>query len=458
MKLHVTLLLSATLSLAFGQTGDLNNNRAHADVALDAAKANEVALAWHLERRGPVTHRPLEFKDYVISADWTGHVFCINPKDGTYVWDKPIAEKVMTEMPWHGFVGTGAISGDVLVEASAEGFAYGIDPMSGETKWKTGLSDQEHAGNIAHLLAHEGVVFIGLSSPEEALDGKMKDFKPSFQGEVLAVRASDGEILWRTSLVDKPHTGVAMWSSFAIDGETGILYFTTSNNYVGKASDTSDAFFALDAKTGEKKWHRQMTEHDVWTMAEPVGPDYAFGAGPQLFEAGGRKLVGGGQKSGIYHVLDRQNGEKVWSNTVGYPAVGGGIRGEAAIAADRILVWSNNSFDEGKPPENFPITIKALDPETGATLWNREKAQPAIGKSSGLLVGEVYFVGSLDGVMRGYAAEDGRDLWKSEAYGSVASSPSLVNNHLLVWGTGVPKMFSGGAGTNGIVAVKLPVK
>lgn len=445
------------LSLLPGHAQDSNNNRAHADVKLTADQAENIPVAWHLERRGPVSHRPLEHDGYIISADWTGHVFCINPEDGNYVWDKQIADKVMKEMPWHGFVGTGAIAEGILVEATAEGVAYGIDPKTGETKWETKLSDQKHAGNISYLLAHKDMVFIGLSSPEEALDGMKKDFKPSFYGEVLAIRASDGEIVWRTPLAEKPHTGAGMWSSFVIDEETGTLFFTTSNNYVGKASDTSDAFFAVDAKTGKKKWHHQMTEGDVWTKGEPIGPDYAFGAGPQLFEAGGRKLVGAGQKSGYFHVLDRDNGERVWSTFVGFPATGGGIRGEAAINGDRIIVWSNNSFLDGKPPGDSPITIMALDAKTGDTLWMRDKAQPAVGKSSGLLVGDVYFVGSLDGIMRGYAASDGKDVCKSEGYGSVSSSPCLVGKNLLVWGTGVPKKFSG-SGTNGIVAVKLPVK
>ena len=61
----------------------------------------------------------------------------------------------------------------------------------------------------------------------------------------------------------------------------------------------------------------QATAGDVWNGTEKMvgaGPDYDFGASPQLIEgAGGRKLVGEGQKSGTYWALDRATLDPVWS-------------------------------------------------------------------------------------------------------------------------------------------------
>ena len=83
---------------------------------------------------------------------------------------------------------------------------------------------------------------------------------------------------------------------------SNILYFGTGNNYTPPSSPLSDSLVAVDAKTGELKWAQQATAHDIWTPTNPLGPDYDFGAAPQLFEAmidgEQRPLVGIGQKSG----------------------------------------------------------------------------------------------------------------------------------------------------------------
>jgi polyvinyl alcohol dehydrogenase (cytochrome) len=170
------------------------------------------------------------------------------------------------------------------------------------------IADDPEAGSISKLTYAGGLVFIGLQSVEEPLTHMKEDFEPDFRGKILALDAKTGEAVWQTQLVEAPHNGVAMWSSFALDPEIGVLYFTTGNNYTGEATPLSDSLVAVNASTGEILWARQVTQHDVWTMADQRGPDYDFAGGPQLFEAEvngtPRKLVGAGQKSGIFYAWD----------------------------------------------------------------------------------------------------------------------------------------------------------
>jgi len=56
-------------------------------------------------------------------------------------------------------------------------------------------------------------------------------------------------------------------------------------------------------------------------------PDFDFGgAGPNLLKVGGKKLVGIGQKSGIYWAFDPTNGNVVWDTLVGAGTGEGGIQ------------------------------------------------------------------------------------------------------------------------------------
>jgi hypothetical protein len=82
----------------------------------------------------------------------------------------------------------------------------------------------------------------------------------------------------------------------------------------------------------------QATANDTFAADNPAGgPDYDFGASPNLFAAAdGRKLVGEGQKSGTYWTLDRATMKPLWHATVGPGGVLGGILGSTAFDGEQI--------------------------------------------------------------------------------------------------------------------------
>ena len=460
----LSLLVFALLSLSLAQNEgnlyegnlyDLNNRHVNQNAAIDAQNVSQLQQAWLIPTEEPVSHAPLIEGNRLYFADWGGNVYAADANTGDILWQTKAQDEVMEMWPWYGFSGTGALSDTMLFQASTEGMAYGLDKESGEVLWTTSLTDDEHGGSISKLLYYDGLVYIGLSSTEEALDEAMPDFTPNFQGKVMALNAETGEVAWERPLVEAPSNGVPMWSSFALDPSMNALFFTTGNNYTGESTELADAVIAVDAKTGEILWANQITEGDVWTIAEAVGPDYDFGGGAQLFEAAvngeTRSLVGAGQKSGIFHALDRATGEVVWQTFVGYPATGGGIHTEGSMGDGVVYVWSNNNNTYGAPPEERPITVKALDAATGETLWYKDGAQPAGIPAASMLANDVLFVGSLDGTLKGYNAADGSELWSAKYGGAVATPLNVVGN-TLYFGTGVPERFGGQPGGNGVVA------
>ena len=72
------------------------------------------------------------------------------------------------------------------------------------------------------------------------------------------------------------HGGAPVWQTPAVDPELGLLYFSTGNpspdfDGSGRKGDNlfTDSIVALDAKTGEYRWHFQQVHHDIWDLDSP---------------------------------------------------------------------------------------------------------------------------------------------------------------------------------------------
>lgn len=445
---------------------DLQNLHNYTGTSVNSQNIGRLQQAWHIRTDEEVTHAPLVDGGRVYFADWGGNAYAVDAGTGRMIWKKNL-EQPVKKWPWYGFAGTGALGEGLLFEASAEGYAFALDRNTGQVMWKTDfVPESQYGGSISRLMYHDGLVYIGSSSVEEVIDEMMKKmgkpFQPSFRGKVTALDAKTGRVVWERQLVDAPHNGVAVWSGFAVDPQMNLLYTTTGNNYTGEATANSDAVMALDLKTGEVKWSTQLTPGDVWTIAVPTGPDYDFGASPQLFEANVngqmRQLVGAGQKSGYLHALDRQTGELVWSRFVGYGGLAGGIHAEGAVANGTVYAWSNNNYTYSAPPEKHPITVMAIDAASGQPKWRMEmdKTQPANIPAAGVLANDVFVVGSLDGRYRAYRTSNGQKVWTgSSVGGEIGTAPVFVGDSMF-FGVGTPKRFGTPQGrVNGMYAFRL---
>ena len=437
------------------EPGDLLNHHA-ANGGINGRNVHQLELAWKLQATDYVTHTPVLHHGRIYFADWGGNVYSADARSGRTLWKKNLY-KPEDKWAWHGFAGRGVVADDLLVEASVEGDAYGIDLNTGEVKWKTDFSpENKYGGSFNPLLFHDGLVYIGVSSVEEHISDENPDYKPTFRGKIVALDSRTGKIAWQKFLAEAPDNGVGVWTTFALDTESGTLFATTGNNYTGKPNKYSDALIALDAKTGEIRWSKQVLDRDVWTPAEPIGPDYDFSGGPQLFEATvngqTRKLIGAGQKSGIYWVFDRENGDIIWQATISYGGVAGGLHGDASIGDGAIYVWGNNYFDHEIAPEEHGMNVVALDAATGKIIWKQAKIQQAALGAAGVLCHDVYLVPSLDGKIHAYQISDGQKIWQSPEVPGPLSSSLLAVDEMVFCTSGMPEMFSYYEGENAVYA------
>jgi len=106
-----------------------------------------------------------------------------------------------------------------------------------------------------------------------------------------------------------------VWAPMSADEELGYVYLPFSpatNDYYGghRHGDNlfSDSLVCLDARSGRRIWHYQITRHDIW--------DYDLPAAPNLIDVtvDGRRVKAVAQvtKQGFVFVFDRVTGVPLW--------------------------------------------------------------------------------------------------------------------------------------------------
>ncbi len=113
-------------------------------------------------------------------------------------------------------------------------------------------------------------------------------------GDVRAFDVTTGREVWRFHTVPRPgeyghetwprdgwqrRTGANVWSSMAVDHERGLVFLpigSASYDFYGGDRKGRNLFanslVALDAATGERRWHQQLVHHDIWDYDPPAQP------------------------------------------------------------------------------------------------------------------------------------------------------------------------------------------
>ena len=105
------------------------------------------------------------------------------------------------------------------------------------------------------------------------------------------------------------------WATYSADPELGLVYIPVgmplSDEYGGHRPGDNlfgNAIVALDAKTGQRKWHFQMVHHDIWDYDTPMAPNLM----DITVNGRVRKVVAQTTKQGWVYTFDRATGEPIW--------------------------------------------------------------------------------------------------------------------------------------------------
>ena len=488
---------SGPLWNGWGANGSNTRFQTAAGAGFTAAEVPRLKVKWAFAFPGELTRMGAPIlaggRVFVGSAD--GKVYALDAATGCVQWMLDTGSSVRSAISL-ATVQTPEGSKTAAFFGDGRAFAYAVDAATGQQIWKTKVDEFPSAGITGGLVFYKNRVYIPVKSGEEATGASPTYECCRFRGNLVALDASTGKQVWKTYLVDEPKrriknsqgtqlwgpSGAPVWSTPAIDTQRNTIYVTTGDNYSEPTSKMSDSFVAIDADSGKIQWSRQMTANDAYTAACRLpdktncpsvnGPDYDFGASPILVTLGnGKRLLVAGQKSGLVHALDPdQGGELVWSTRVGKGGTMGGVQWGSAADANTLYVansdigrimlpFANNT--DADPKKGGGMYALRLD--TGKQVWftppvscgEKTRCSPAQSAAVTAIPG-VAFSGSVDGHLRAYAAADGKIIWDVdtattyEGVNGVAGRGGSLDGAGPVIGAGMMYVNSGYSSAGGI--------
>jgi polyvinyl alcohol dehydrogenase (cytochrome) len=438
-----------------GWGNDITNSRfqSAAAAAITPETVKKLRLKWAFGFQGAVSAnaQPTAVGGRVFVGGGDRKVYSLDPRTGCTHWAFSTDAAVRTA------ISVGQLDGfndQVTYFGDTAANAYAVNASTGALIWKAKLDTHEAARITGALTLYSGVLYVPVSSIEEALGSRSGYQCCTFRGSVVALDARTGRQIWKVyTIAEEPRptkvnaagtqqygpSGASVWSAPTIDAKRQALYIATSNSYSGPPADTSDAVIALDLKTGAMLWHQQATPNDSFLVGclypnkpncpDISGPDHDFGQSPILVAlADGRRLLVTGQKSGVVHAMDPdQQGKIVWQSRVGEGGSLGGVMWGSAADQDHVYVANSDI-------KHVPAT-KKLDPGAGGGLFSielasgkiawkaapfqcgeRKQCSPALSAAVTVIPG-VVFSGGVSGFLRAYATTDGTLLWEFDTAG-----------------------------------------
>ena len=256
---------------------------------------------------------PIVVDGVMYITGWDGWVWALDARTGQELWRREVVTSYDVA-PRLGTVnrGVAVAQGQVFV-ATPNAHVSALDAETGKVVWDQRYGDAR-AGESATLapLIVKDMVIVGSSGGEFGVPDHI------VRGHMDAFKLATGERVWRCYTVPKPgepgsetwpaegeawaHGGANCWITCTYDPELNLLYQGTGKpvpEFEGEVREGdnlyTDCVIAVDADSGEIRWHYQYTPHDVWAYDSTMENI--------LFELDGRKLLAHFDKNGYFFVL-----------------------------------------------------------------------------------------------------------------------------------------------------------
>jgi alcohol dehydrogenase (cytochrome c) len=276
----------------------------------------ELAWVWQARSLEKFEATPLVVDGILYTVQAPNDVVALDAATGRIFWTYH-HEPAPTARTCCGRVNRGlAILGDTLYMGTIDAHLLAIDARSGTLVWDAVVADaaQNYSITMSPNVIKDKVI-VGTAGGDLGI-----------RGHISAFDAKTGQELWRFYTIPAPGErgndtwlgdswktgGAAVWNAAAYDPETNLAFWGTGNPAPDWDGSTrlgdnlySNSVVALDADTGELKWHYQFTPHDELdydSTQVPVLADISWRGTP-------RKTMLWANRNGIMYVLDRVTGE-----------------------------------------------------------------------------------------------------------------------------------------------------
>jgi len=452
---------------SFGN-GAANTRAAVGETKISPSNVSQLQLLWSdvgtLGSGHGLTATPAVVDDVVYTADWEGNYKAFT-SSGNPVWAQKhqSAAAAYPDQVSSSLV----VTGDTIYSVAGQGpgVVRALERSTGDMRWETPVGTGDSWMLSSPVLADDMLVF-GIASAGVFLPSGTE---PTFRGMILGVDRHSGAVAWTfdaTTFEGQQYgIGISVWSSAVIDTKRKHAYIGTGQSWRSPASPLSDSLIAINYVTGELVWHCQFTPNDAWALTNPGGPDYDVGSTPNLFTAGGKDMVGVGDKSGSYYALDRdcsQGGGEctpAWQKKLGRGTSLGGVMGAGAYH-DGVIYVSNNTWDVSRDMKDPANKSHVLAFQAGAGDFSDLWEAVVDGTTFGGLAwaNGVVFVPTTDGELHALDASSGSELWKYQLDDMVGGGVSVSRGKVYV-GQGFLNIVNFGGSldaTPGLFAFGLP--
>jgi quinohemoprotein ethanol dehydrogenase len=298
--------------------GDWGNTRFSSLKQVTTANAKDLGAAWVRKfDQGRPTGTPIISGGKMFVTTSTD-IYALNPKTGEVIWSQK------SPHPIHGTYKGSAVGEGLLFVGTGNGRLLAMKQDTGEQVWDGLVADEEATRGqfiAAGPTYANGVVVVPMANGDFGIRGRVVGFDAKTGQQlwrfntVAAHKGQPGYESWPQDHEDWQPGGAGVWVHGAYDPELGLVYYGTGNpipQWGGELRKGDNLYgtsaIALDAKTGELKWHYQIVRHDVWE-ADLGTPLILFDA-----EVGGKttKAIGVLSTYGQMFMLDRATGQPVW--------------------------------------------------------------------------------------------------------------------------------------------------
>ena len=305
------------------------------------------------------------------------------------------------------------------------GYLYAMNAADGTDVWPPAVvaipsTTENNYYAWGSPLVYGGHIYVGVSSQCD---------KPLVRGGVKEYSQATG-VLQHTYWSTPVNTvGASVWSSPATDGNS--IFVTTGN---GKSFSDGVSIVKLSMSLAKK---------DIWTIPPDQRDfDSDFGGSPTIFTAsiGGvpTEMVGACNKNGTYYAFNAASlsAGPVWRQQVGNPSTVGPGQCDAAALSDgtRLYVASDGTTIKGTA---YDGSVRALDPATGAIIWQTGLTGAVIGTpgmdGAGVIAASSYLSTTKSNGLFLIDAATG-NLLRTFSYGAIRTfaQPVFADNELFV--------------------------
>jgi len=388
------------------------------ETTLSPSNAGRLAKLWTFKTGGKIASSPTVVNGVVYVGSWDGYEYALNATTGALAWRTYLG---VTSAPncnptSAGVTSVAAVQHGVVYVGGGDAYWYALDASTGAVLWKVYTGDNSASGghyNWASPLLSNGYAYIGIASFGDC---------PLVQGQLLQVSLSTHQVVNTYNFVPTGQAGAGIWTSPTLDATSNTVYVTTGTQ-VG-AQPLAQAIVALDAAT--------LTLKGSWQIpAAQAISDSDWGTTPLVFDdATGTHLVAAADKNGYLYAYDRTAvaAGPLWQQKIGNggscPQCGDGMASSGAFANGRLYYASGSTTIHGSA---YPGSVRALNPATGAYLWEHGSPAvivPAIAYANGLIVD------GAGATLEVLNASTGAPLYSYVTGGTLWGAPSVANGQI----------------------------